>query len=247
MTELSNDNNSGKIKLILGPMFSGKSSRLIETINKYRFKNLKVIMVNHTFDHRYTSSSEVVTHDKISYKSESCATLSEKMDLLKQYDAIGIDEGQFFSDLVEVCDELCSLGKTIVVAALSGDFRMEPFPVISRIISKSDKITLMKAYCFNCHKEAGFSLRIVDSQEKFLVGAGESYKPVCKSCHLYFTEKQKREKKAKELVKEIDIIEEKSKKNKREEIDLVKKYEKENFDLRNINNPSPLKKENLVI
>lgn len=247
MTSLSDDKSSGKIKLILGPMFSGKSTRLIETINKYRFKDLKVIMVKHTFDQRYTTTSEVVTHDKLSYKSESCCSLSEKINILKEYDVIGIDEGQFFSDLVEVSDELCSLGKIIVIAALSGDFRMEPFPVISRIISKSDKITLMKAYCFNCHKEAGFSLRIVDSEEKFLIGSGESYKPVCKSCHIYFTENQKKEKKEKELQKEIETIEEKKKNSKKEEIDLVKKDEKENFDLRNINNPSPLKKENLVI
>ena len=64
---------------------------------------------------------------------------------------------------------------------------MEPFPVISKIISKVDKIKLLKAYCFNCHKDARFSLRIAQSNEIFLIGAGEAYKPACRECHKYFS------------------------------------------------------------
>jgi len=54
---------------------------------------------------------------------------------------------------------------------------MEPFPIISRFILKCDKIKLLKAYCFHCHKDAKFSLRIVQSNEKVLIGAGKAYKP----------------------------------------------------------------------
>ena len=68
------------------------------------------------------------------------------------------------------------MGKIVLIAALNGDFRMEPFPVIQRIIAKADKIKLLKAYCFNCHKDAKFSLRIVQSNETVLIGAGEAYK-----------------------------------------------------------------------
>lgn len=182
----------GQIELILGPMFSGKTTRLIETIRKYSYNNKRTAMVNFYADNRYTEKSEVVTHDLIKYDSISCKTLGENIETLRSYDAIGIDEGQFFPDLVEVCDNLCRQGKTIVVAALSGDFRMEPFPNVAKLISKADKIKLMKAYCFNCHKIAGFTLRIVESEEKFLIGAGEAYKPVCKKCHVIFT-KQKKE------------------------------------------------------
>ena len=82
--------------------------------------------------------------------------------------------------------------KIVIVAALNGDFRMEPFPAVSRLISKADKIKLMKAYCFNCHKDAKYSLRIVQSNETVLIGAGEAYKPACRTCHKYFS--QQREK-----------------------------------------------------
>ena len=82
---------------------------------------------------------------------------------------------------------MAALKKIIIIAGLNGDFRMEPFPVISKIISKADKIKLLKAYCFNCHKDAKFSLRIVQSNETVLIGAGEAYKPACRECHRFFS------------------------------------------------------------
>jgi thymidine kinase len=184
------ESGEGKIELILGPMFSGKSTRLIEQMRKYVYKAKKTIMVKFYADQRYSEKSEVVTHDLIKYDSINCKLLRNSFDTLKQYDVIGIDEGQFFADLVEICEELALMGKIILIAALNGDFRMEPFPVIQRIISKSDKIKLLKAYCFNCHKDAKFSLRIVQSNETVLIGAGEAYKPACRECHVFFSKQR---------------------------------------------------------
>ena len=155
---MNSESGEGKIELILGPMFSGKSTRLIELMRKYVYKAKKTIMVK----------------------------------TLKEYDVIGIDEGQFFADLVEVCEELALMGKIVLIAALNGDFRMEPFPVIQRIIAKADKIKLLKAYCFNCHKDAKFSLRIVQSNETVLIGAGEAYKPACRECHVFFSKQREK-------------------------------------------------------
>ena len=184
------ESGEGKIELILGPMFSGKSTRLIEQMRKYVYKAKKTIMVKYYADQRYSEKSEVVTHDLIKYDSINCKLLHNSFDTLKQYDVIGIDEGQFFADLVEICEELALMGKIILIAALNGDFRMEPFPVIQRIISKSDKIKLLKAYCFNCHKDAKFSLRIIQSNETVLIGAGEAYKPACRECHVFFSKQR---------------------------------------------------------
>lgn len=184
------ESGEGKIELILGPMFSGKSTRLIEQMRKYVYKAKKTIMVKYYADQRYSEKSEVVTHDLIKYDSINCKLLRNSFETFKQYDVIGIDEGQFFADLVEVCEELALMGKIILIAALNGDFRMEPFPVIQRIISKSDKIKLLKAYCFNCHKDAKFSLRIVQSNETVLIGAGEAYKPACRECHVFFSKQR---------------------------------------------------------
>ena len=189
---MNSESGEGKIELILGPMFSGKSTRLIELMRKYVYKAKKTIMVKFYADQRYTDKSEVVTHDLIKYDSINCKILRNSFDTLKEYDVIGIDEGQFFADLVEVCEELALMGKIVLIAALNGDFRMEPFPVIQRIIAKADKIKLLKAYCFNCHKDAKFSLRIVQSNETVLIGAGESYKPACRECHVFFSKQREK-------------------------------------------------------
>ena len=171
----------GTIHLIIGPMFSGKSTRLIETVRKYA-SHKKTVFLKYSNDKRY-SETQIITHDKFKYDSLTCLHLKEKKEIIKEYDVIGIDEGQFFDDLVTFCDEVSEKGKIVVVAALSGDYKMKPFNNVSELISKADKIKLMKAFCFYCHKLAGFTMRTIKSNELFLIGAGESYRPVCKSCY----------------------------------------------------------------
>ena len=232
---MSTESEEGKIELILGPMFSGKSTRLIEVIRKYVYKAKKTIMIKYFADQRYTEKSEVVTHDLIKYDSISCKILRDSFEKLKGYDVIGIDEGQFFPDLVEVCEELALLKKIVIVAALNGDFRMDPFPVISRLISKTDKIKLLKAYCFNCHKDAKFSLRIVQSNETVLIGAGEAYKPACRDCHVFFSKEREKG------VLNIKDIEKKEKNDNKTPLKL--KLEKELSSSSTDTSPSPGKDE----
>ena len=234
---MSQELEEGKIELIVGPMFSGKSTRLIGLIRKYTYKAKKTIMIKFFADNRYTEKSEVVTHDLLKYDSINCKNLRDHFEKIKNYDVIGIDEGQFFPDLVEVCEELASLKKTVIVAALNGDFRMEPFPVIAKLISKADKIKLLKAYCFNCHKDANFSLRIVQSNETVLIGAGESYKPACRDCHVFFS---------KEREKGNLNIDELLKKNENNKEDKTPIKEKDGNDLSSSSaetSPSPAKRE----
>ena len=171
----------GKIHLIIGPMFSGKSTRLIETVRKYACHK-KTVFLKYLNDKRYTES-QITTHDKFQYDSLTCIHLKEKKEIIKEYDVIGIDEGQFFDDLVSFCDEVSEMGKIVVVAALSGDYKMKPFNNVSELISKADKIKLMKAFCFYCHTLAGFTMRTIKSNELILIGAGEAYRPVCKTCY----------------------------------------------------------------
>ena len=184
--------NEGRLVLILGPMFSGKSTRLIEIIRKFTYKAKKTIMIKYFGDKRFSEKSEVVTHDLIKYDSLDCRNLRDSFEILKNYDVIGIDEGQFFPDLVEISEKLVLLKKFVIITALNGDFRMEPFPVIAKIISKADKIKLLKAFCFFCHKDAKFSLRIIKSNETVLIWSEEAYKPACRECHKYFSKEREK-------------------------------------------------------
>ena len=224
---MNSGKNEGRIELIIGPMFSGKSTRLIETIRKYTYKAKKTVMVKFHADKRYSEKSEVVTHDLVKYDSIECKNLLHSFDILNNYDVIGIDEGQFFNDLVKACEKLAQENKIVIVAALNGDFRMEPFPAVSNLISKADKIKLMKAYCFNCHKDAKFSLRIVESNETVLIGSGEAYKPTCRDCHKFFSEQRKKGKLNANIYKNLE-----NKENKRGISDENCKQVKINEDLK---------------
>lgn len=169
----------GKIKLILGPMFSGKSTRLLNTVKKYQYKKMRTVLV------KYGSNTEkIVTHEQVQSDALACFTLKEQVEGLIKYDVIGIDEGQFFPDLVEQCEYLCNKGRIVIVSALSGNFKMEPFHNVSKLISKADEIKLLKAYCYYCKKSAGFTLRTIRSDSEILIGSAESYKPVCKMCYI---------------------------------------------------------------
>ena len=173
----------GKIKLIIGPMFSGKSTMLTDTVRKFVYKGMKTVFVNFAADKRYDKEGKIVTHEQVKYNALSCYQLQDNFIELMKYDVIGIDEGQFFPDLVEVSETLCRNGKIVVVSALSGNFKMEPFENVSKLISKADKIKLLKAYCYFCHKRAGFSLRTVRNDKEILIGASDMYRPVCKACY----------------------------------------------------------------
>ena len=118
---------------------------------------------------------------------------------------------------------------------------MEPFPVIARLISKSDKIKLLKAYCFHCHKDAKFSLRIVQSNETVLIGAGEAYKPACRECHVFFSKERE---KGNLNINEIENSE--NKENKENKTPLKIKGEKEFSSSSTDTSPSPNKENQLV-
>ena len=173
----------GKIKLIIGPMFSGKSTMLTDTVRKFVYKGMKTVLVNFAADKRYDKEGKIVTHEQVKYNALSCYQLQDNFTELMKYDVIGIDEGQFFPELVEVSETLCKNGKIVVISALSGNFKMEPFENVSKLISKADKIKLLKAYCYFCHKRAGFSLRTVRNDKEILIGASDMYRPVCKACY----------------------------------------------------------------
>jgi thymidine kinase len=96
---------------------------------------------------------------------------------------IGIDEGQFYPDVVEMAEKLTLSGKIVIISALSGTFKMEPFELVSRLISKADKIKHLKAVCNFCPNKAAFSLRTINVDQEVLIGAQDMYLPACKVCY----------------------------------------------------------------
>jgi thymidine kinase len=151
---------------------------------KSQIAKRKVVCVKHSIDMRYTSGSEIVTHNKntSTAPSYSCLELKAIESELEKYDVILIDEGQFFPDLTAVVDRLAQEGKYIVIAALSSDFRREAFASISAILPKVDQLIQLQAVCTKCGNDAPFTCRLSQEREQTLIGGEESYEPRCRLC-----------------------------------------------------------------
>lgn len=188
----------GYLHLIIGPMFSGKTSELLRCLFNEAAVDLNVLYVNHERDNR--SSGPYSTHNPL-YKEQlasmsnvsflSVKSLESLSGCIHKYDVIGIDEAQFFSDINTVIHWVDDMGKKVLISGLDGDFRRERFGGVLDLIPKANKVEKLTAYCKMCAgktpkiiKLAYFTKRIVASEEVILVGSGDSYLPVCRGCYV---------------------------------------------------------------
>jgi thymidine kinase len=188
--------NSNSIDIIIGPMFSGKTTELIRRLTICAQAGMKVLVINSNLD---TRSEEVlschsikkVTFDSLlTVETRKVKNLSEVSDIVKDFDVIGIDEAQFFSDLIQVvvfCSDI--LNKKVIVCGLNGDFEQKPFGDILNLIPFCDTITKLSSFCQTCSERkksiipALFSKRIdTEKKDTIVIGNSHQYIPVCRKC-----------------------------------------------------------------
>jgi thymidine kinase len=186
---LSMTNHAGYLELIVGPMYSGKTSYLVDVYKKCKFCNIPVVAINHSIDNRYDENvfeHSLYTHDKINVPCVKTDNLAQiwQSDEFKQYNVILINEGQFFGDLYEVVCDMVKSGKKVYVSGLDGDFERNKFGQILDLIPQCDSVTKLTSLCSICSNgtKAIFSLRITDHKAQTLVGS-DIYKPVCRKCY----------------------------------------------------------------
>ncbi|QHR82605.1 thymidine kinase [Brazilian porcupinepox virus 1] len=172
----------GYIHLIIGPMFSGKSSELIRLIRRYKLANYKCKVIKYNNDNRYGNFNTLITHDSISIDAISTSLLSDTIISMNDIDVIGIDEGQFFDDIVTYSEYMANNGKIVIISALDGTYQRKPFGKVLELIPLSEKVTKLSAVCMSCFKDASFSKRICDNKEIQLIGGNDKYKSVCREC-----------------------------------------------------------------
>ena len=171
----------GYLELILGPMFSGKSSRLIQIIRKYRTLNQKMLIIKPIIDNRYSNTSNIITHDKIIEPCMSCNNLDSVTNIIDKYDIILIEEGQFFEDIYEYVVEWCK-SKTVYIAGLNGDANKHLFGNLHKLIPHADEIIFLKALCKVCNDGtlAVFTKKSITNNNIIEVGGSELYSAVCR-------------------------------------------------------------------
>jgi len=176
--------NTGKIELIIGCMYSGKTSEMIRRIQMYRTLDIPIAIYTHCCDTRYTHSG-ICTHNRTQIEAIPVGTLSNIRNLedYKTAKVVFIEEAQFFSDLFEtVCECANTDNKIVIISGLDGDFQMKPFDQIMRLIPCAETVVKLNALCKKCGDGtiASFSKRIVNSQERELVGSDGVYEAVCR-------------------------------------------------------------------
>ena len=175
----------GQIQVILGPMFSGKTTELIRRLKRYQFANHKCLIVKYQRDIRYDKEN-ISTHDHQTMQAVACLQLEHllKGNLADQFSVIGIDEGQFFPDTVSFTERMANLGKTVIVAALDGSYQRTGFGDILNLIPLSESVIKLTAVCMNCFDEASFTKRIGLEKELEVIGGAEKYMAVCRKCYM---------------------------------------------------------------
>jgi thymidine kinase len=198
------DNHKGTLDMVIGPMFSGKTTWLNGALTNLADTGFNVLKIRYISDTR----TDVASNDASgSTHNSSFTSLCSKInvvvtDLLAnvdvtEYHVIGIDESSFYKDLVVYVTKWVNMGKHVRVAGLDGSYRMKPFGQTLELIPICDNIEKKKARCHLCLKElqannfkgnlmsidAAFTARIIKSDQEELIGGTSSYVAVCRYHH----------------------------------------------------------------
>ena len=170
-------------------MFCGKSEELIRRLRRAEIAGQRVLIVKPLIDDRY-DLGHVVSHAGAKMRAVSASLGSDVPRLAQGYDAVGIDEVQFFDDsIVEAIDSLVVGGTRVVAAGLAQDFRGLPFGSMPTLLCVAEFVDKLEAVCHRCGGPATMTQRLVDGEPApfegatIQVGALDSYEARCRSCH----------------------------------------------------------------
>lgn len=173
----------GRIEVICGSMFSGKTEELIRRLKRATIARQRVEIFKPAIDTRY-SDTNVVSHDSHSILCTPVETSETILLLSSDVDVVGIDEAQFFDDnLVNVCNELANNGIRVIVAGLDMDYTGQPFGPMPALCSIAEDVTKVHAICLECGSLAQYSHRLVASDKQVLLGEKNEYIPLCRACY----------------------------------------------------------------
>lgn len=184
----------GTIRVIIGCMYSGKTSYLMKEYKRWTSIGKKVICINYINDIRYENDGKLYTHDLNKMECLRCKNLIElEEEELNKAEVILINEGQFFKDLINFCIKWCEeKNKDIVVSGLDGTFLRKPFGQILDLIPLAESVEKIDALCSICKNgtEAFFSLRLTNEIDEIVIGS-DNYIPVCRKHFLELSNKKK--------------------------------------------------------
>jgi len=182
--------HQGRLEVITGPMFCGKTDELLRRLRRAIIAKQKIQVFKPGFDVRY-SSEKVTSHAGNEYNAHPVENISEVPTLLlDDVTLVAIDEAQFFGEqIIDVVQALVDMGIRVIVAGLDMDFRGEPFGQMPVLLAQAEIVDKLHAICMVCGEEATRTQRLVDGNPAYyddpiiIVGASEMYEARCRIHH----------------------------------------------------------------
>lgn len=177
------------LDILMGPMFAGKSTRILSIVSRYATLGKRVLVIKHAVDTRYGNESHIHTHDGL---RTPCRMVSDLFDIglneLLTYDVIIVDEAQFFRELVAFVESVVDThGKHLYLVGLDGDSNRRPFGELLQCIPLADRVERVTAFCHHCADETPglFSWRHSGPiNQQVAVGGANAYVALCRQCYL---------------------------------------------------------------
>lgn len=191
---------AGRIELFLGPMFAEKSTAVRAAVRRHAIAGRRCVIVKYAEDTRYTAAAELVTHDGQRQASQAGGTPGlpgqgairvvealrlGAVELAPDETVVGVDEGQFYPDVVEACDAWAEEGRCVYVSALDGTSARKPFGPILDLVPLAEAVVKLAAVCTLCGDEgaaAAFTLRTSADEGVKVIGGADKYIAACRTC-----------------------------------------------------------------
>ncbi len=185
--------SGGRIEVVTGSMFSGKTEELLRRLRRAEIAGQDVAVFTPALDDRYGEDT-VGSHEGRQWDARSVPNEGEEVwriaDGLDGEEVVAVDEANFFDEtLIDVCEHLADDGRRVIVSGIDQTFRGEPYEPVPQLIALADYVEKLRAICAVCGDPATKNQRLVDGEPAHeddptvLVGAEESYEPRCRHCH----------------------------------------------------------------
>jgi thymidine kinase len=164
-------------------MFSGKSEELIRRVRRAQIARQRVQLFKPRIDERY-ATDQIVSHSEMKMPSQVVEGATEIPGLVRpKTQVVAIDEGQFYDmSLVEVVDGLADRGLRVIVAGLDQDYRGRPFDPMPQLMAVAEYVDKTLAVCMQCGSPANRSQRLVQDEDRVVVGGAKEYEARCRGC-----------------------------------------------------------------
>lgn len=176
----------GKLIMITGPMFAGKTTALMDMIEERLTLGRIVLVCKPAKDQRYDAGDRLSTHDGKHTGALGIATAEYILDAedLAEVGVVVIDEAHFLKrGIASVVRILTQQGKEVILAGLWFNYRGKVFTHMAHLATKATEHRRLKARCGRCGEDAEYSL-LLGARPKNWVGGKESWEPRCAACFM---------------------------------------------------------------